>query len=124
MINTFDIDGVINFGEYDGIYPGKDDIIITGRSFEEEPETYAMLLRKGISNKVFFNPLKFENKSRITSGQFKGRIIESLISQGYQHGIHFEDDEIQIQEIRKIVPGVRIVHVVSNLVEKENVRHK
>lgn len=123
MINTFDIDGVINFGEYDGIYPGKDDIIITGRSFEEEPETYAMLKRKGISNKVFFNPLRFHEKTRLTSGQFKGMIITRLINSGTVHGIHFEDDEIQIQEIRKIVPGVRIVHVVSNLVEKENVRH-
>lgn len=123
MINTFDIDGVINFGEYDGIYPGKDDIIITGRSFEEEPETYAMLKRKGIDNKVFFNPLKFEEKTRFTSGQFKGMIIKSLIDAGHKHGIHFEDDEIQIKEIQKIVPDVRIVHVVSNLVEKENVRH-
>jgi hypothetical protein len=123
MINTYDIDGVINLGEYDGIYPGKDDIIITGRSFEETPETYKMLRSKGIHNQVWFNPIKFDEKTRLTSGQHKGIIIKWLIDQGFQHGVHFEDDEIQIEEIKKIVPGVRIVHVVSNLVEKENVRH-
>ena len=123
MINTFDIDGVINLGKYDGIYPGKDDIIITGRSFEEIPETHRMLETKGIYNKVYFNPVTFDDKTRLTSGQHKGKIILSLIEEGYTHGVHFEDDEIQIEEIKKIVPGVRIVHVVSNLVEKENVRH-
>jgi hypothetical protein len=124
MFNTYDIDGVINLGEYDGIYPGKDDIIITGRSYEEAEETYAMMKRKGIDNFIFFNPIKFDEKTRLTSGRFKGIIIKNLIENEMQHGVHFEDDEIQIQEIKKIVPGVRIVHVVSDLVEKENVRHK
>ena len=32
-INSFDIDGVIYMGDdYDGIYPGPKDIIVTGRS--------------------------------------------------------------------------------------------
>jgi hypothetical protein len=123
MINTFDIDGVIYLGKYDGIYPGKGDIIITGRSVEEKPETLRMLNSKGIDNEVFFNPLPFDQKSRLTSGQHKGKIIKELIDAGIKHGVHFEDDEIQIEEIRKIVPGVRIVHVVSDLVTKENVRH-
>jgi len=55
-INTFDIDGVIFLEEHDGIYPGPIDIIITGRSYEETEETLAMLNRKGIKNKVYFNP--------------------------------------------------------------------
>ena len=124
LINTYDIDGVINLGDYDGLYPGEHDIIITGRSFEEAPETYKMLLQKKIHNQVWFNPLKFYEKTRETSGQHKGNIIKWIIDQGYKHGVHFEDDEIQIEEIKKIVPDVRIVHVVSNLVDKENVRHK
>lgn len=125
IINTYDIDGVIYLGkELDGLYPGPKDIIITGRSWEESEETLSMLNGKGIYNLVIFNNLKFDDKSRISSGQHKGRSIKRLIDEGYEHGIHFEDDEIQIEEIRKIVPGVRIVHIVSDLVEKENVRHK
>jgi hypothetical protein len=125
LVNTYDIDGVIYFGkDLNGLYPGKDDIIITGRSWEESVETLAMLNSRGIGNKVIFNPLPFDEKSRVTSGVHKGNSIRALIESGYQHGIHFEDDEIQIEEILKIVPNVRIVHVVSNLIEKENVRHE
>lgn len=126
LVNTYDIDGVIYFGKgLDGLYPGKNDIIITGRSWEETPETYRMLMSRGIYNQVWFNPVKFDEKSRLSSGQHKGKIIKWLIDNGMiEHGVHFEDDEIQIEEIRKIVPNVRIVHVVSDLVEKENVRHE
>lgn len=125
LVNTYDIDGVIYFGkELDGLYPGPNDIIITGRSWEEADKTINMLNKRGIHNKVCFNPLSFDEKTRITSGQHKGNTIKALIESGYEHGIHFEDDEIQVEEIRKIVPNVRIVHVVSNLVEKENVRHE
>lgn len=122
-INTFDIDGVINLGEFDGIYPGLHDVIITGRSYEETPETLQMLERKGINNQVYFNPVPFDKKTRFTSGMHKGKIILQLLKEGYEHGVHFEDDEIQIRAIKAIVPRVRIVHVVSNLVTKENVRH-
>ena len=125
LINTYDIDGVIYFGkELDGLYPGPNDIIVTGRSWEEADKTIAMLDKRKIYNRVCFNPLSFDEKSRVTSGQHKGNIIKSLIESGLEHGIHFEDDEIQIEEIRKIVPNVRIVHVVSNLIEKENMRHE
>jgi predicted phosphatase len=123
MINTYDIDGVIYLGQYDGLYPGKYDVIITGRSIEEEYETLKMLGLRNIRNKIYFNPLPFNQKTRVTSGQHKGRVIKELIESGIKHGVHFEDDDIQIEEIRKIVPTVRIVHVVSDLVNKENVRH-
>ena len=123
LVNTFDIDGVINLGEFDGIYPGPQSIIITGRSFEEEEETLRMLNRKQIRNKVYFNPLPFDQKTRFTSGMHKGKIILQLMKEGYKHGVHFEDDEVQIRAIKAIVPNVRIVHVVSDLMTKENVRH-
>jgi hypothetical protein len=123
MINTYDIDGVIYLGQYDGLYPGKYDIIVTGRSVEEKHSTLRMLNQRGINNEVYFNPLPFDKKTRVTSGQHKGNVIKGLIERGIVHGVHFEDDEIQIEEIRKIVPNVRIVHVVSDLVNKENVRH-
>ena len=53
-INSFDIDGVIYFGEeVNGVRPGEDDVIITGRSFTEREETEKMLRSRGIYNKVY-----------------------------------------------------------------------
>jgi len=122
-INTFDIDGVINMGSFDGLYPGPNDIIITGRSHEETPETEKMLQRKGIENLVYFNPLSFDEKTRESSGIHKGNTIKQLIEEGYDVQIHFEDDIIQAKQISLIVPEVNVVMVVHDLVEKENVRH-
>lgn len=57
FINTFDCDGVITLG----IYPGPNDKIITGRSFEERTETLEYLRSKGINNDVFFNNLSIDD---------------------------------------------------------------
>lgn len=113
-MNSFDIDGVITVG----LYPGPSDVIITGRSFEEEPETKRMLRGKGIHNPVYFNPLPWADKTRKSSGEHKARIINEL-------GItlHFEDDPIQIDVIQNQCPRCTVVAVVHNLTEKENVRH-
>ena len=125
-INTFDIDGVI-YGP--GIYPGPDDIIITGRSYEEEPETMRMLHARGIRNQVFFNTLEYEDKTRESSGLHKARTIDWLNRSGYKVVNHIEDDEIQIEAIKayfrnNMLPGCPvIVHVVSDIVPKENFRH-
>ena len=59
----FDCDGVITIG----LYPGPNGIIITGRSYEEMPETIKMLDKMGIRNPVYFNPLKFSEKTRVLS---------------------------------------------------------
>lgn len=123
-INTYDIDGVIYMGEdYVGLWPGPNDHIITGRSFEEHEETVEFLQSRSIFNTLHMNPLKFYEKTRVSSGQHKGYTIKKLQESGYQIGIHFEDDEIQAEEIRKIVPDVQIVMIVHDLVEKENKRH-
>lgn len=118
-INSFDIDGVISIG----IYPGPNDIIITGRSYEEKPETLAMLGRKGIFNQVFFNDLTFDQKSRKSSGIHKGNTLNYLREQGYTISTHIEDDEVQIEQIKIIAPWCKTIHVVQDLVSKENVRH-
>ena len=125
-INTFDIDGVITVG----IYPGPNDVIITGRSFEEAPETYAMLRSKGINNPVYFNPLPFDKKCRKSSGVHKGMVIELLVRAGNKVNVHFEDDEVQKQEIEAHLDAkffgnnpVTVVHIVHDLTEKENVRN-
>lgn len=122
-INSFDIDGVINMGAFDGIYPGPNDVIITGRSFEEAKETNEMLRKKGINNPVFFNPLRFDQKTRVSSGIHKGSTIAKLRNNGLLICLHYEDDPIQIEQIKLIVPEIHIIAVQHDLVEKENVRH-
>ena len=123
MINSFDIDGVIYMGKYGGVFPGPHDIIITGRSKEEEPETSAMLLSKGISNKVYMNPTPFDNKTREDSGRHKGQTLFYLEQIGMRFGIHFEDDPVQAEIISKMMPHINVVLLQHELVEKENVRH-
>jgi hypothetical protein len=120
-IASFDIDGVINMEKYPGVYPGPNDVLITGRSIEEKEETLAMLKDKGITNDVFFNQVRFADKTRKTSGQHKGRTIQMLRDEGYDIVIHYEDDKIQADEIVKIAK-VKVVLLQHELVEKENVR--
>lgn len=124
MVNSFDIDGVIYMGKYGGVFPGPHDIIITGRSKEEEPETSAMLLDKGISNNVYMNPTPFDQKSREDSGRHKGRTLFYLEQTGMRFGIHYEDDPVQAEIIRKMMPHINVVLLQHDLVEKENVRHE
>tara|TARA_B100000035_G_scaffold195130_1_gene166589 strand:+ start:1244 stop:1693 length:450 start_codon:yes stop_codon:yes gene_type:complete len=123
LINSFDIDGVIYMGNYGGVFPGEHDIIITGRSKEEEPETTAMLLSKGITNQVFFNATPFDEKTRESSGRHKGQTLFYLEEIGYRFGIHYEDDPVQAEIIRKMMPHINVVLLQHELVEKENVRH-
>lgn len=123
FINTFDLDGVINMGKYDGLYPGENDIIITGRSkFDEYEETKKLLNRKGLNNRLFMNPIKFDQKTRENSGRYKGMTLFYLEKAGERIGIHFDDDPIQIAEIKKIMPHIECVLISHELVEKENVK--
>lgn len=123
-LNTFDIDGVvcINF-EVGGVHPGPHDIIITGRSYEEIPETRKMLHSRGIFNRVFFNRTPFDQKTREGSGIHKAETIKRLQRLGYTIMCHFEDDEIQAEVIRKNCPTITVVMVIHDLTTKENVRH-
>ena len=129
-INAFDIDGVIHLGGGAcGIRPGAGDVIITGRSYEEEPETLAFLRRNEIHNQVFFNPCKYEHKSRESSGNHKGRIIVALQSLGCEIQYFFEDDEVQKKAIEDFLyrnqlgDKTRVIHVNNPYVKKENRRH-
>lgn len=119
MINSFDIDGVIYMGDtFTGVFPGPNDVIITGRSFEEKEVTMQMLQERDIHNQVFMNTLKFSEKTRKSSGLFKARTLFYLEELGYRFGIHFEDDPIQAVEIRRLMPHINIVMLEHNLVEK------
>lgn len=123
MINTYDIDGVIYMDEdHQGLTPLPHDYIITGRSYEEHDYTIKMLEDRYIYNKVFFNPRDFNQKTRESSGEHKANIINALISIGLKIGLHYEDDEIQAEIIERLTP-VKVVRIVHDLVEKENVWH-
>ena len=126
-INSFDVDGVIYMGPgRHGVFPGPRDVIITGRSLlDEEKETKSMLGQRGIFNQVFMNPLPFESKTRESSGWHKANTINGYNAriQLTKIDIHFEDDPIQADIIRANCPGVEVVMLHHNLVEKENVRH-
>jgi len=123
-INGFDIDGVIHLGNgVCGVRPGPNDIIITGRSYEEEPETKAFLLKHGITNNVYFNPLPFKQKGRESSGIHKANTLNFVKNEeGIEVQFFFEDDEVQKAEIEKAWTG-KVIHVSHDFTEKENVRH-
>lgn len=126
-IFTYDIDGVILLeidGQFvNGIKPrSSEDIIITGRSVEESAETQRMLEMFGINNHVMMNPIEFDKKSRKSSGQWKAKAIGQLQENGYEIMAHFEDDPIQILEIKEVHPNLNIVYMSHDLTNKENVR--
>jgi len=123
-IRTFDCDGVIYMNkEVGGLRPEPNDVIITGRSYEERPETEKMLAARSINNAVYYNPLKFEEKTRASSGKHKANIIGQLQLEGYEILFHIDDDAIQADVIRQYCPDVPVVLVVHDFTEKENVRH-
>jgi hypothetical protein len=117
-INSYDLDGVVSVG----ITPREEDIIVTGRSFEEAPETYRYLHSRGIYNAVFFQPCCFENKTRSGSGTHKAAVLKKLLENGITVDRHFEDDEIQKQAIEAML-DIPVVLLVHELTEKENIRH-
>jgi hypothetical protein len=103
-INGFDIDGVITAG----LYPGPDDVIITGRSYCMAEETLRMLHEKGIYNAVYFNPEHRSSSSRESSGYWKSLVINQLATiQKF-----FEDDPIQAAVIEQHT-SVEVVFVIS-----------
>jgi len=113
-VNSFDIDGVIYFGEdVTGVRPCENDIILTGRPYHDREATEKMLHSRGIYNTIYMNPLdRYDNPiyGRKASGIFKGQMINMLKDLGIEVQMHFEDDPIQIKEIRKRCPNVSIVH--------------
>lgn len=121
-IASWDIDGVLYLPQpYPTPRPNFRDVIITGRSFEEMGETRYYLDSKEIYNTVIFNPKQFHEKTRVTSGEHKANTILNLVEQGYNIVVHYEDDPIQAEIIRKLT-GIVVIELQHNLVEKENVR--
>lgn len=125
LVNTFDIDGVIYFGpEHYGVRPCDMDIIVTGRSYEQREETEKMLESRGIHNRVMYNPLKRSDPEygREASGKHKAKTLAELeANHDYIIGMHFEDDPIQIAEIKKLHPNLNIIHLVRE--SEEHVKY-
>ena len=120
-INTFDFDGVITLG----IRPGQKDIIITGRSYEERNSTLDFLESQFIFNSVLFNPAKFNQKSRESSGLHKANRINELWESGIRVVNHFDDDEVQIAVIKQNLKyPTNIIHIDhGGLISFENKTH-
>jgi hypothetical protein len=123
-INTFDYDGVINMGpNHTGVRPCVNDIIVSGKPISEYEELRRKIKRMDISNHVIMNPLARTDKkySRRESGRWKAKVL-LLLQECYDIGIHFEDDPVQIEEIRLVIPNLTIVHLDHKLVDHELVK--
>jgi len=120
MINGYDFDGVVSIG----ITPTDQDIIITGRSFDEAHIVNKILRERNINCAVYYNPISTNDretgteKSRKCSGKHKAEIIYLLKKNGVVLNKFFEDDDIQIKEIKNMHPTLNIVHLVHDLVTK------
>jgi hypothetical protein len=120
-IFAYDFDGVVSIG----ISPRfSDDIIITGRCQEEAPYVFEQLAKMGITTNVYFNQMTLAERgnhtvqARTYSGLHKARTITKLKDEGIIIDRFFEDDPVQKAIIEEHHPGLDIVHIVSNLVEK------
>ena len=117
-MNIFDFDGVVSVG----VYPGPDDIIITGRTIEEAAIVAAYLTPREIFCPVYFNPITLADRttgtdrSRTCSGNHKAAIISMLKENGVPIGNVFEDDILQLDILRKIHPDLNYVWLVHELV--------
>ena len=105
-----------------GMRPASEfDIIITGRSIDEEKETRDFLHFNGINNEVYFNGIPFDHKTRSLSGYHKAKVINQLLAQGKDIAVHYEDDPEQAAIIRENTP-IEVVLVQHSLINKENVK--
>ena len=117
-VNSFDFDGVIYFGRKNpGVRPAQGDVIITGRSYEEEDKTRRFCREYGIDNKIYFSQVPFHLKTREISGYHKAITLRNL-SKAMKSASHFEDDPVQKDIIEALCPFVKVVHLVHELTEK------
>ena len=120
-INGYDFDGVVSIG----INPSSHrDVIITGRCIDEQDHVRNILDKRGITNKVYFNPMTLAERgnhtveARTFSGKHKAKTIKELKEIGIKVSRFFEDDKIQYDIIKENHEKIDIVHIVSNLVTK------
>ena len=102
----YDFDGVITAG----VVPlDKADLVVTGRSEDEEEFIVNELQKRNVKSKFYLNPVSLEYrttgtyKSRILSGVHKANTVNILLNGN--DNIFFEDDPIQAVLIRELVNG-------------------
>ena len=78
-----------------------------------------MLSDKCIHNPLYMNTKSKDCNNREQSGVHKGWTLFHLEQIGYRFGIHYDDDPVQIEKIRQMMPHIHIVHVNHDLVPKE-----
>lgn len=119
-MNGYDFDGVVSIG----LHPTDQDIIITGRSFDEAHIVNKILRERNINCAVYYNPIRTidretgTEKSRKCSGKHKAEIIYLLKCNGVILDKFFEDDELQIKVIKNMHRDLNIVHLIHDLVTK------
>ena len=117
-VNVFDFDGVVYFGgDSPGVYPGPDDLIVTGRSFEERDKTISWCEHFGIKNRIYFSQIPVRLRTREISGYHKAITLRDIMKTNRVE-LFFEDDPIQKAIIEAMVPEVKVVHLVHDLTEK------
>lgn len=113
-INSFDYDGTLTTGAFAPVVG--QDIILTGRCYNEAAQVFAGLSKLGIENiPIFFNPMHysirgdFTEEARLKSATHKVKVLSELAK---HHDVtHWDDDPVQIEYIRKHVPTVKLIQV-------------
>lgn len=127
IICSFDIDGVLYNGPgMPSLRPGPNDVIITGRSYEESKETNDFLKYRKITNPVHFQQIEYDKKTRDSSGYHKANTINLFNSSEINHSkivIHYEDDPVQADIIRKECPDIAVILLDNPLIELSNRRN-
>lgn len=116
-ISGFDLDGVISIPG-GGVYPGKDDVIITGRCTTEWNKTREYLDSKKIYNYLYVNfDVKIDEKTDESSGNHKAKTIHYLLDIEKLRVINFfEDNEVQGKIIKEKCPWVNVIILKHDLV--------
>jgi hypothetical protein len=121
-MNSYDIDGVIYLGEgRKGLLPRPEDVIISGRSWDEYGTTQDQFTKLGVPVEcvIYLAPWNITYKTRRLSGLHKANTLNMLIGMMNKDiQIHFEDDPVQADIIRQFVPGIEVVMITHNLTEK------
>lgn len=119
-MRILDLDGVVKINNKLGIRPTNNDIIVTGRCFDEYKIVMKFLRRFNIDIPVYFNPISIHQRgthtkqSRICSGLHKSRIIKAFIDNNVQIDSILEDDPIQRSLIKYSLPK-HLQHLVIKI---------
>ena len=107
MIKSYDFDGVIYSPSYLELMirpTSNDDVIITGRTYEEAYLVLPWLKNKDIYCNVFFNPISLSENNRELSALHKVNIINKLLKNQFKLIGHYEDDPFQYDILKQKLP--------------------